>query len=191
MFETISPLNRTFHNELVSSFLQKITETPHLDQAFEDYHNATFFIGKENVHSFCGGALLLKKKLLPFQRSVGFQKTILPFQKGEVWVCTLKLHIKDVNLDFESFSKAFYDNLYEKLVGFGNEVGTDFLYMVLEPGEYLCTEAIGFWPYVVEIRPQESMDGLFHGVLSLSKTLPHVTTRSSDVFSPRARRLAA
>ena len=43
----------------------------------------------------------------------------------------------------------------------------DFLYMVREPGEYFCTEAIGFWPYVFEVRPCESLDGLFHGILSL------------------------
>jgi hypothetical protein len=149
------------------------------------------FIGKEDRHGFCGGALLLKKRLLPFQRNVGSQKSLFPFQKGEIWTCTLKLHIDNSTLDFESFSKEFYHNLYEKLVAFGREVGTDFLYMVLDPGEYLCTEVIGFWPYVVEIRPQESMDGLFHGVLSLSKTPSHLMTRPFDILSSNAIKLAA
>lgn len=31
---------------------------------------------------------------------------------------------------------------------------------------------MSFWPYVVEIKPHESLDGLFHGVLSLTENQP-------------------
>lgn len=191
MFKTISPLNHSPHKDLISSFLQSIIETPNLGQSFNEHQDATFFVTHGETCISYGGALLLKKKVSSFQRTFSTQKTSLSLKTDEVWACTVRLHIDNSMIDFESFGKIFYHNLYEKLVEFGATVGADFLYMVLDPGEYLCTEAIGFWPYVAEVRPQESMDGLFHGILSLSKGHSPIREKNINVSSSGSLKLAA
>ncbi|OJW47944.1 MAG: hypothetical protein BGO67_08725 [Alphaproteobacteria bacterium 41-28] len=63
--------------------------------------------------------------------------------------------------------------------------------MTLEPGEYLCTEAIGLWPYVLKVRFQDSSDGLFHGILSLTHKTPQATPKIMETFHTKTRKLAA
>ncbi|MBY0293035.1 MAG: hypothetical protein K2W92_07105 [Alphaproteobacteria bacterium] len=92
---------------------------------------------------------------------------------------------------FEFFFETFYRNLYKKLVEFGTKEKTDFLYMMLEPGEYLCTEVMGCWPYVFEVKPHESTSGLFHGVLSFKIKIPKTQIESRTTKFPIESHLAA
>ena len=61
----------------------------------------------------------------------------------------------------------------------------------LRAREYLCTEAIGFWPYVIEVRPQDSFDGLFHGVLFLTPNPSQATLKISETLHTKTTKLAA
>ena len=64
--------------------------------------------------------------------------------------------------------QKFYQDLLEKFMEFGQKTKADFLYLTLCPFEYERTKNKGFWTYVLEIKPEESPDGLFHGILPLS-----------------------
>lgn len=68
----------------------------------------------------------------------------------------------------DHFCQIFYRNLYNTLTEFGKREGTGFLCVSVDSCEYLCTEGLNFWPYIFELKPQHSPDGLFHGVLALT-----------------------
>lgn len=39
--------------------------------------------------------------------------------------------------------------------------------MRLTQETYEATKELGLWPYVVELKPEATLDGLFHGILPL------------------------
>ena len=94
-----------------------------------------------------------------------------PYEQG--WECStiyfdgpssfLSRHSEEVHL----FMQDFYRKLYEGLVAFGVRKNIHFVIMKLLYDTYLATRDIGLWPYVVELKPPQSPDGLFHGVLPL------------------------
>lgn len=172
MFTFISPKNDEFHQNSIHLFHQAFENNQNLTPFFQDVLEATYLLENDKEEGYVGGALLMKKKLFPFLRTLGNQKITFPTQEKEIWVSTIGLNIKNPTFDFEAKGKIFYKRLYQELVNFGALHKVNFLYLLLDPGEYLCTEALGFWPYVIEIRPQDSLDGLFHGLLSLKKEFP-------------------
>jgi hypothetical protein len=124
--------------------------------------------GKEN--EFIGGALLLKKELYKIQEDVRELVGALPLQ-GFVWECSFACLCK--NEDQEErvgpiSLQEFYRGLYNKLVEFGKMKGIGFVIMKLLPETYLSSKEWGAWPYVVELKPENSPDKLFHGILPLA-----------------------
>ena len=158
MFHYIEPGNHLNHQSHIDSFLITLKKTRTLTHSFQDFHNAAFILSHDSSGGFHGGALLLKNRIGSLHKNVRKSLTSLPSQNNDIWTCTVSLYMESDNLkgDFELLYRTFYQNLYEKLIEFGVNEKINFLCMTLEPGEYLCTESIGFWPYVVEVRPQDS-----------------------------------
>jgi len=176
----IEPKEHYSQKVLLDPVLELIKVNPILRQSFQNHKNATFILYSDELKGIYGGALLLKQPFSFLHKKI--QKSIVNFglKTEEVWTCAIFLCTENncFSRHFEFFFETFYRNLYKKLVEFGLKEKTDFLYMMLEPGEHLCTEALGCWPYILEVKSHESLNGLFHGVLSLalnpSKT--HVKT---------------
>lgn len=176
MFTTVLPQSHDLHRDSITLFEKLFDNNPNLNTPFQDKEKATYLIENNVLEGYVGGALLIKSKMSSLHRKMGYRDMALSCHKEEVWTCSISLQIQNATFDFEALGKIFYQRLYKELVKFGTANDVSFLYLILDPGEYLCTEALGFWPYVVENRPQESMDGLFHGLLSLAKERPVIKT---------------
>ncbi|HUX79409.1 MAG TPA: hypothetical protein VMW10_06670, partial [Alphaproteobacteria bacterium] len=134
---------------------------------------ATFILNDDRETGVYGGALLLKKKLNDFPPEL--VKTLAEFVSPQecMWKCIISLFLQKESPLYETdeimhFCQTFYRKLYNRLVGFGKKEETGFLCVSLDSGEYLCMEELIAWPYVFEIKPQDSSDGLFHGILPLT-----------------------
>lgn len=193
MFKLIEPKDQRFNKVLVNSFLEIVKANQVLSRSFQDHKNATLIVTNDATRGICGGALLLKQGPVALYKKIGKKMNTFAPPQGETWSCTVYLHMEKraFAADFESFCKSFYHQLYEKLVEFGANKGTGYLCMMLEPGEYLCTEVMGLWPYVLEVRPQESLDGLFHGVLSVSMRQPNTQKSAWERLPSQGKKLAA
>jgi len=170
MFTVVSPKNHALHQGSIHLFQKALENNQNLIPFFQNADEPIYLLESHKDEGYVGGALLMK--LFPFLRTLGNQKITFPTQATEIWVSTIGLYIQNPTFDFEAKGKTFYKHLYQELLDFGATHKINFLYLLLDPGEYLCTEALGFWPYVIEIRPQDSLDGLFHGLLSLKRELP-------------------
>ncbi|OJW51482.1 MAG: hypothetical protein BGO67_07000 [Alphaproteobacteria bacterium 41-28] len=193
MFKLIEPKNQDLQKPIINLFLRNIHKNPVLSETFPNPNNATFIVTEDTARGIHGGALLLKQNFTSLHRYIRKSLSSLASQNQEVWTCAVALHMENYSLvdHFEPFCKTFYQNLYEKFIEFGKQEKISFLCMILEPGEYLCTEVIGFWPYVVEVRPQESLDGLFHGILSLTYNPSQVTLKIMETRHTKTTKLAA
>ncbi|MDI9640448.1 hypothetical protein QM565_32635 [Geitlerinema splendidum] len=178
MFTIVLPKSHDLHRDSITLLEKLFDNNPNLNTPFQDKEQAIYLIEDNVLEGYVGGALLVKSKMSSLHRKMGYRDMALSCHKEEVWTCSISLQIQNAAFDFEAMGKIFYQRLYKELVNFGTENNVSFLYLILDPGEYLCTEALGFWPYVVENRPQESIDGLFHGLLSLAKKRPTVKTSS-------------
>jgi hypothetical protein len=174
MFTVIMPEHHyCFYKSTIDLFVELLQSNSFMRVAEEDRNNATFILTKNKDKGLCGGAMLLKKKLYEFPKE--FVKNIAPFvlPQETVWKCTVFLHFENDNplstsVEDELFCQSFYEELYEKLGEFGKKEEIGFLCMSLDPGEHLCTEEMGLWPYLLPFKPEESPDGLFYGVLPLT-----------------------
>ncbi len=178
MFTTVLPKSHDLHRDSITLFEKMFDNNPNLKTPFQNKEKATYLIEDNTREEYVGGAILVKTKMSSLHRKMGYRDMTLTCHKEEVWTCSISLQIQNAAFDFEAMGKAFYQRLYRELVSFGAKNDVSFLYLILDPGEYLCTEALGFWPYVVENRPQESIDGLFHGLLSLAKERPVLKSSS-------------
>ncbi len=167
MFQVIEPKDHDDHKPLTHLFLESIHNNQELKKAFSQTKQATYILMQHEAKGIYGGAILLKNKISSLHTLLS--KHILSSLKGEVWTCNAYLHLDNEKLfpDFEAFCALFYRDLYMRMREFGEHKGIKYLYVKLIPGEYFCTEVLGSWLYVFELKPQESNDGLFHGVLSL------------------------
>ncbi|MBX9785861.1 MAG: hypothetical protein K2Y08_00840 [Alphaproteobacteria bacterium] len=119
---------------------------------------------------FIGSVLLLKKELYKIQEDVRELVGALPLQ-GFVWECSFSYFSKNRDQETKTSvisAQEFYWGLYNKLVEFGKRKEIGFIIMKLLPETYLSSKEWGEWPYVVELKPENSPDKLFHGILPLT-----------------------
>ncbi|OJW54970.1 MAG: hypothetical protein BGO67_05120 [Alphaproteobacteria bacterium 41-28] len=170
MFTTVLPQYHASHKAFVDPFISFIKDDPRLRQCFRGHKKATFILTQDEAKGIYGGALLVKERMDVVRRNLGKGMAYFIPKTGEIWTCTVYIQAKinDYILQYDSLCASFYRQLYGKLIEFGMKEGTTYLWMILLPVEYLSTEHLGFWPYVFQVRPQDSLDGLFHGILSLT-----------------------
>lgn len=171
MFHVYEPDDHCLCSNLINPFLNDLPEGFLLSPS--DLQQATFILLPEEFKPIQGGAFLLKKKIGSLHAIL--RKKLQPHfpLMQDVWAGTICLRLpNDIGArDFESICKIFYPMIYEDLVAFGIKEKASFIYVTLTPVEHLSTEVMGFWPYVLAMRADESSDGLFHGVLALKGSL--------------------
>ncbi|MBA3814579.1 MAG: hypothetical protein H0X26_08895 [Alphaproteobacteria bacterium] len=173
MFTVIDPKYQCFYTFPISHFMELIKSRAYFGLSKQDQNRATFVLLEDEEKGVCGGALLLKKRLSGFPHEVANTLSDFVSPKDYVWKCMVFLSFeKDSPLcttnEGDHFCQIFYRNLYNTLVEFGKKEGTGFLCVSLDSVEHLCTEEIICWPYIFELKPQNSSDGFFHGILSLT-----------------------
>lgn len=198
MFITIQPQDHQQNLDKISAFLALVKRYPSISLSEEEKGQATYIIAHDAARGVYGGAVLVQKRSHLFPRKRHSNVVNFSAFKAKGWTCELFLHMENddplfQNDDFESFCQEFYTDLYAQLDKFGLENGTEFIYTTLDPSEHLCTEMMGAWPYVMELKPQDSLDGLFHGVLSLGSIKPDLTVSQSPnyEFSSVQKHIAA
>lgn len=185
MFSIIEPKDYLFNKSLVDPLLEVIKCHSSLSSNFENHKDATFLVVKDEPRGIYAGALLIKKSLASLYKTVGKNIHKLAFHNENVWTCTLSIQMaeNEASPRYEYFCKNFYRNLYEKLLEFGIKEKVDFLWVTLEPVEHLSTELIGSWAYDAKVSPKHSLDGLFHGILPLTRSQLHYFPKSSEEFT--------
>lgn len=173
MFKTFNKNEHIFHKDLIDPFLKELkSRHSTLSDVFSDHSRASFILAKENPDKINGGAILLQRKEATLHPLIRERLDAFITADQEVWLGTILLELKQgiSGQDFECFSKIFYGELYKTLMVFGRQEGTAFLCLTLPPCEYLTTDLLENWPYVMTVRPKASGDEFFHSILALTGT---------------------
>lgn len=172
MLNIIEPKNHQAYQTRIDSFLSLLKIYQNFSPSPEELQDGTFIIASDNEYGVYGGALLLEKSVWDLEH--GIRQIVLTFQPdtNNLWTGLIGFYREHER----SFSTAkilegyldFYHDLLEAFNDFGNKKEINFLCLTLNPIEHLKLKNHGFWEYVGKVLPQESSDGLFHGILSLT-----------------------
>lgn len=181
MFKIIEPPRQCYYKGRLDLFIALMKLQQRFCLSSEEQSQATFILAEEEEGEVYGGAIFYNKS--PQDLHPQIKKRLLRLCPAEetMWEATLFLRSERLSYVRErsSFMQIFYRNLLEKLSEVGRERGASFLCLTLSPIEYFRIRKRSFWPWVVEINPQDSLDGLFHGILSLKINKPEETEPKS------------
>jgi hypothetical protein len=172
-FEIIEPQEKLFKSKIVTVMEKKMKIFQGEGCSLKN-RSKTFIVAQGWEKGLIGGACLLKKRLSDVQEDVRELLATLVIYEECVWECScvcLEVSSKfstSAALQCDQFFQNFYRGLYEKLVEFGRRKNLAFIIMKLTQEAYEATKEFGFWPYVVELKPETTLDGFFHGVLPLT-----------------------
>lgn len=172
-FEIIELQEGNNESNLIARMQENVKNDQSKHGASEEPKNTIFIIADEKRKELVGSACLFKKELSMIQEDVRELVMTLPLH-NRVWECsnvyieTAYKNLEPENKDSTGFSQNFYRGFYEGLVEFGKQKKANFVIMKLSSDVYNATKKYGSWPYVVELKPENSPDGLFHGILPLT-----------------------
>lgn len=147
----------------VDLFLELIQLQQGLSLAPEERRRSTFIVDQGEEGTIYGGAIIQHQHISQVHRPIAnVISTILPHQY-HVW--TAAFFLSDEADKKEGHS--FYKDLLKELTAFGEKQKSGFLCLSLSSDEYFRTKKKEGWPYVLEISPDETPNGLFYGILSL------------------------
>lgn len=172
-FDIIESYDKGICNQFVIFLKKKMNQLQESKDSSKNQNNDVFIVGKGREEISLGGAYLQKRGLPDIQEDLREIVTALP-PYDYVWECSdIYFEIPNrcpgsVEPKWDYYSRSFYRGLYEEFIEFGKMKGISFIIMKLPHETYLSTKEFGLWPYVVELRPDSSPDGLFHGILPLT-----------------------
>jgi hypothetical protein len=171
MLKIIEPKHQCYYKGRVDLLMGLMRLYQDIPLTTEEQTRATFIVGEDDTSGIYGGAILHQKSVNELQTQLkGIVSTLSP-QMEDVWVGTLAFLVEDNKMSSNAGNftppQKFYKSLLEKFMEFGNAEDVRFLCLTLNPFEHLRTKNRGFWPYILEVKPQDSLDGLFHGILPL------------------------
>lgn len=171
MFKIIEPKDHFLHHERIEALLDLFKVYHHFELSPEERVLTTFMIAEDERRGVYGGALLYPKKIGSLYSKIKNLISVLHSRGRKIWVVNLCLCLEEDN-PVESLTKlelcqSFYAILLKKFMKFGRKKNAKFLILSLHPTASFKEKTYGRWPYLFEINPKESLDGLFHGILSL------------------------
>ncbi len=174
MLKTIAPKSQYYYRSRVEVLLGAMRLYQDIPLIPEEQAISTFIIGENHEAQMYGGAVLYQKGVGDLHPRLAQIVSSLDPHKEDVWVGTVSYFTDNnkplMSAQEHSASQKFYKTLFEAFLEFGHQQKAGFLCLTLNPSEHLRTKNKGFWPYVIEVTPQESLDKLFHGILPLSET---------------------
>lgn len=181
MFKIIDSHEHQDYIPVIKSFLQGLHPNESLEELFYELDDATFILALDEEAEIRGGAILLQKEVFAFPETIRNKLPKCVVQEGMVWTCAVSLDSSEdcFSPEYEAKFKKFYRDLYEEIASFGAENNLNYVCMAQEPGEDLCTEVIGSWPYVLKIAGNNARDNLSYAVLHLKKRYAEISGRSS------------
>lgn len=177
--ESHKPGGHAFHQSEIKTLLRLLKSYQHLLFPFEEREKASFLIADHKQQGMYGGAILYRQQTLSFTGLSSYkhhqdtiEDVISAFQSEgkEVWMARLCLRVDRRAFPLTSETFQYHEDFYKKLlkyfIAFGKKEGMGFLALTLQLRDYINTKSYG-WPYVLEIKPRDASDRLFHGVLAL------------------------
>ena len=158
------------------TFLKLVQENPHFPHekttSLKTKGTYSIILVENDRKKIVGGAYLLKKNKNAIQEEL--HDLLSPLNNEPLWEC-LAIYLEASSEssilaipEKTLFVRKFLYGLYKKFVEFGEDHRINFVLMKLRAETYELTKKIGEWPYVVEIDPSLSGEGVFYGVLPLS-----------------------
>lgn len=153
---------------------QSLSPPLRLEFSSEEKSKITFMVAENTGRGVYGGAILYQLSVKNVDEK--FAKLISALSnKTKVWVASPCFYANQQNQDFDLSSDIeqldlchrFYHGLLRKFIEFGRKQKAGFLVLSLTPRNYFKTKSYGDWPYLLEVHPKDSNDGLFHGLLPL------------------------
>ncbi len=172
MLNIIEPKDHQSYQLLINSFLDLLTVYQNHSLSLEELENATFIIASDKKRGVYGGAVVLKRDISVLEKNIN--QTILTFQSDtkDVWTSIVGFYGEHHEgkvfrlKDFE-FCMDFYRDLWDAFIVFGKTEKLKYIYVSLNVPEYMKMEKYSQWEYAVKTSHHESLDSLFHGILSL------------------------
>lgn len=171
MLKIIEPDSQRYYRSCIDLLMGSMQLHQNIPLTTEEQKRATFIIGIDEASNIYGGAILYKKSVRDLQAQLtDVVSTLIP-EAEDVWGGTLSFLMAEkasaLPIDRANETQKFYKDLLVKFIEFGHQKEIRFLCLTLNPFEHLRTRTRGFWPYILEVKPQDSLDGLFHGILPL------------------------
>ncbi len=167
MLKLIEPKDHYNYRSRINLFLGLLEFYQNTTLHLEEQSQCSFILDEEEDGHISGGAILYKKSISDLDKNIEKLVTAFPLNTDYVWASTLVFcHPSQV---MQVYFQEFYENLLEAFREFAYQEDINFLCLTLNPLEYLRTKNKGCWSYIMEVKPQESIDGLFHGILPLSE----------------------
>lgn len=162
--------SHTTRSLLIDSMVTKMKLTLEKEVSLKDLTHATFIVTKESEGGITGGACLFKKAFKDIQEDIKGYIPNLPLYQANVWECSGIFFdtMPPDSVESASLFHDFYRDLYKELVEFGKKKGVEFVVMKLTAEIHASSKKFGLWPYIIEIKSENSPNYLFHGILPLS-----------------------
>ena len=170
MLNVIESQDHQYHKAHIHSFLGLLKVYQSFSFSEQEKEKATFIIGSDNTWGVYGGAILYQQKINELYKDIG--KIVSNFQpeRENIWVARLGLYRGDepyYSLEELDLRENFYRDLLKHFIEFGEKENLDFLVLSLCSSDANQTKHYRSWPYILEIKAVDSLDNLFHGILSL------------------------
>ena len=171
MMKIIKPKDYNLYQPKIEALLDLFSVYQNVELSSEEKRTATFMIAEDKERGVYGGAFLIQKPIEKLDEKTRDILNVFSSHKKKVWTANLCFCL-DGNEPFSDLENLdlcqnFYERLFKKFIKFGKQEKTKFLVLTLRPTDLFRSKTYGHWPYLLEIEPKDSMDSLFHGLLSL------------------------
>jgi hypothetical protein len=171
MIKVIKPKDYNLYQPKIEALLDLFSVYQNVELTSEEKRTATFMIAEDKERGVYGGAFLIQKPMEKLDEKISNILHVFSSHKKKVWTAKLCFCVdgNEPFSDLENFDlcQNFYEMLLKKLIKFGKKEKTKFLMLTLRPTDLFRSKSYGHWSYLLEIEPKDSMDSLFHGLLSL------------------------
>ncbi len=176
-FEIIESTTRIFRNNLIKAMIEHMKFSQGIEISWKNRVAPVFIVAENRTMKVSGGACLLKKNMFEINEDVREILPARPLYSNAVWECS-SVYLNSAlgsplpnTPETEVFFQSFYQGLYEALLEFGEKKDVSYLIMQLSADTYVSIKKFSSWPYIAEFSPQNSCDGLFHGILPLTRKI--------------------
>lgn len=173
MLKVIEPQEQDFYKHTINSFLNLLKSQQDFELSSKERSKATFIIAEDEQQGVYGGTLLYRQQTSKFHEKLARIILSLQPEMQSLWSARLCFYIKDeeeiFTLDRLSLYQTFYLDLYKAFAEFGAQKELDFLALTLHYRDYRNIQTYGYWPYLLEVRPHDTPDGYFHGLLDVGR----------------------
>jgi hypothetical protein len=171
MLKIIEPSSHEVYQSEIDRLLYFLQVSQKIEIPLEEKTRSSFIIAKSPKCGVYGGAVFRKRPLDALHETTETTLSTLHSKSRKIWFVQLCACIVGCEglprEDKLILFKSFYSRLYKQLVKFGKQHKARFLVLSLSPSDYAITS---FWPYILEVLPDNTLDHRFQGILALKPT---------------------